>query len=380
MPPYALFLSAFFFRIPLVFALHRSIGALDPIIKTAVDGCFSGPNPTFNGHPIGYGVNRCPALISCIMSGLSPADQAGLSAGTSISSLLPTVLALVGTGPFELVQLFFTSPLRAGATCLFGVGLPSGLFRQLRTYPINATPHSMDNSTMRRWTLFVPRSTSYIQVVRRIVVDVLIVVLAGVMLWRNWVVCSITMVTFQCEYSWILFCWPMACIAWLIVATLALRLMARDIRFTISGQRTSWLAILAMPYQYRRRVPRQIQEKTQTQTLDSSAEERPSHEATARTRVPTSLANSSTPLSAPETGAFSGSDDVSWDVEVWITMRHVALWGWYEAGIESIAVGIYLYATFVLASTLFLTGEQSIEYTTLMVLSLSAIRILGSVL
>lgn len=44
------------------------------------------------------------------------------------------------------------------------------------------------------------------------------------------------------------------------------------------------------------------------------------------------------------------------------------------------AVGIYLYATIVLGSTLFLTGQSSIEYTVLMVLSLAAIRIFGNVL
>jgi hypothetical protein len=58
-----------------------------------------------------------------------------------------------------------------------------------------------------------------------------------------------------------------------------------------------------------------------------------------------------------------------------ITMRHENHWGWFEAAIETLAVGVYLYATFVLTSSLFLSGEQAIIYATVMVLSLGAIRV-----
>ena len=51
-------------------------------------------------------------------------------------------------------------------------------------------------------------------------------------------------------------------------------------------------------------------------------------------------------------------------------------WRWYEAVIESLAVGIYLYATFVLTSTIFLNADKAITYTTIMTLCLSAVRIL----
>ncbi len=59
-----------------------------------------------------------------------------------------------------------------------------------------------------------------------------------------------------------------------------------------------------------------------------------------------------------------------------ITMHHESHWGWFEAAIETLAVGVYLYATFVLTSLLFLSGEQAIIYATIMVLSLGAIRVL----
>jgi len=57
-------------------------------------------------------------------------------------------------------------------------------------------------------------------------------------------------------------------------------------------------------------------------------------------------------------------------------MRHNNSWGWFETMIETMAVGIYLYATFVLSSSMFLSGEQAIIYATIMILGLSAIRVL----
>lgn len=82
--------------IPGAHAIHRSIGALDPVIKEVVDTCFALPDLTYDGKIIGYAAGKCPSLINCIMDNLHGADQAGLSAGTSIACLLPTILALVG--------------------------------------------------------------------------------------------------------------------------------------------------------------------------------------------------------------------------------------------------------------------------------------------
>lgn len=62
-----------------------------------------------------------------------------------------------------------------------------------------------------------------------------------------------------------------------------------------------------------------------------------------------------------------------------ITLCHDRAWAWYDTIIESLAVGIYLYATFVLASSLFISGSAGITYMTTMVLCLSAIRVLASV-
>lgn len=51
-------------------------------------------------------------------------------------------------------------------------------------------------------------------------------------------------------------------------------------------------------------------------------------------------------------------------------------WRWYEALVETVAVGIYLYATFVLTSLLFLNADKAIEYATVMSICLSVVRIL----
>ena len=52
-------------------------------------------------------------------------------------------------------------------------------------------------------------------------------------------------------------------------------------------------------------------------------------------------------------------------------------WRWYETLIETLSVGIYLYATFVLTSLLFLNADKAIEYSTVMAICLSVIRVLA---
>lgn len=51
-------------------------------------------------------------------------------------------------------------------------------------------------------------------------------------------------------------------------------------------------------------------------------------------------------------------------------------WRWYEAVIETLAVGVYLYATFVLTSIMFLNADNAMMYATVMALCLSMVRIL----
>lgn len=53
-------------------------------------------------------------------------------------------------------------------------------------------------------------------------------------------------------------------------------------------------------------------------------------------------------------------------------------WRCYEAIIEALAVGLYLYATFILTSTVFLNADRAIIYSTVMIVCLSAIRVLAT--
>lgn len=55
-------------------------------------------------------------------------------------------------------------------------------------------------------------------------------------------------------------------------------------------------------------------------------------------------------------------------------------WRCYEAMIETMAVGIYLYATFILTSLVFLSSDQAMQYATVMAICLSVVRILIALL
>lgn len=199
--------AAFIFlsRVTGVHSIRRHLGATDPVVGQKVDACFALPGLIFDGEEIGYGHGKCPNLINCVYSALAAADQAGLSAGTAIASLLPTILALIGeydsflhpflsmlltpnsgAGPLELVQLAFASPIRAAATCLFGVGLPSGLFRQLRPGSGHSEIEGTTDPCTRTWQIYIPQTqASRLEISRRVAADMVIVGLAGVMLWRK---------------------------------------------------------------------------------------------------------------------------------------------------------------------------------------------------
>lgn len=75
--------------------------------------------------------------------------------------------------------------------------------------------------------------------------------------------------------------------------------------------------------------------------------------------------------------AHGGHDDDE-TLTVCVEFPSEAHWRWWNTAIQAVAVGIYLYATFVLSSVLFLTGNEAILYAVGMTLSLSAIRIMSA--
>ncbi|KAK0190426.1 hypothetical protein F5146DRAFT_1194158 [Armillaria mellea] len=298
--------------------------------------------------------------------------SAGLSAGASISALLPTVLALVGGSPTELMEIFFSSPLRAVAMCVFGIGLPSGLFRQLLPRPVRRV--SSSRTVIR--LIHVRQRTTLRGVLGRILADLVILTLAGVMLWRTWLVGSITMVTFRCEYSWLLFCWPMACMGWLVIAILGWFVVARDVSITFQEKEISWKEALLLPYRFQ---PRQGRDEADADGYLSLNFLRTEENADMDERS-TNIQNRVRPDVNRSASAMPLTSHPSSSVTVTFAMRWDGLWQWYEATLETLAVGIYLYGTIILGSTLFLTGQQSIIYLVVTVLSLAASRIINSAL
>ena len=125
----------------------------------------------------------------------------------SFANLL--IIFLVGFTPFELVQLALHSPHRALAASCFGFGLPNSLFRQLR--PVHSS-HSFSNAsqpTVREWKVFVPiiSSNRWMNLLVKLTVDAVIVALAGIVMWRNWLITGSTMIPWRCEYTMMLFLW-----------------------------------------------------------------------------------------------------------------------------------------------------------------------------
>ncbi|MCJ1249325.1 hypothetical protein MMC30_006548 [Trapelia coarctata] len=365
-----------FFLSGRVYAIPRSIGLLsDSRVQAAVQECYDQANST---NPVGFDFGQCPALVGCVLSTLPPDVSAGMQSGTNIASLVPTILALIGAAPLDLVQLAFVSPLRAIATCVFGVGLPVGLFRQFQTHLPHLADKKPDEPTSREWIIPVPKpnKSGAFRLLKTILIDATIVALASVMVWRNVALGLQTVVTWRCEYSWLLLCWPVACVGWLLIALALLYALTKKIEIRYSEDPPNaypprnQLDLVLLPYRTPRprhpahdRVPLQDMDRTVSSQSTTS-------------RINKGVVNASlalTPASMPQVHFPGVSGPVFY---VNIIMRYGDSWRWFESTIEALAVGVYLYATFVLTSSLFLSGEQAMLYATVMILSLSAIRIL----
>lgn len=223
----------------------------------------------------------------------------------------------------------------------------------------------------------------------------------------------------------------MACLVWLILASLALYCMAKEIEITLDGQHRSFVEILLLPYRFSPTT-----HGNPSNLLPQSAPASPFFPIPVPHLAKTDPAGPSfpEPLATGDSRWASSEQQMTQDVyggfaqathqrratpadvkifdsppptaskyrpeslgaipptprtavglpgqsfTVTIKMRRESFWEWYEAGLETVAVGVYLYATIVLSSILFLTGQTGIEYTVLMVLSLAIIRIVGNVM
>jgi len=198
---------AAFFLQP-VQAYRRYIGdPSDHITRNQASNCSADDQSQFDA-------GKCAALLRCVLAGLPEDIKAGFQSGGNIVSLIPTILALIGAGPMEIVQLALLSPHRALVTCCFGIGLPSsGLFRQLRPTGQGFSEQIEEAPRTREWHFKLPlpepnsKRFASRNAVIRISIDIIIVALAAVMLWLNWQVNSRVMITWRCEYGWLLFVW-----------------------------------------------------------------------------------------------------------------------------------------------------------------------------
>jgi hypothetical protein len=162
---------------------------------------------------INFTAARCPTLMRCVLDNLPSDTAADNQSGNAIAALLPTILALIAASPLELVQLAFLSPHRALATACFGIGLPAGLFRQLRATNTSLTDSKPNEPQTREWTFHLPtmRTTTsrkgWKDPLLTISIDFLILALSAVAIWFNYRVSSRVMVTWRCEFGWLVFIW-----------------------------------------------------------------------------------------------------------------------------------------------------------------------------
>jgi len=369
--------GALFFLVSRVEALQRTVGpATDPVFENVSRIC--------NGSdPASFDFGTCSNLISCVYDHLSSAYIAGLSSGTSIAALLPTILVLIGSSPLELVQLALVSPHRALATCCFGIGIPKGLFRHVQPLYTQFSDANPLKPTEREWVFPLPPAGSkgWHKSLAKIAIDVVIITLASIMLWRNYIINSYTMVPWRCEFSLLLFAWPIACMVWLVIAVVVLFLAMESLEISDTNDKSTkyhlWELVL-LPYTFNWKC---ASRPRACQSMLFGEEPRMDTTVVSQTEViqpkNVSFHDGAPIIYRRDTYIVPGKDCIT----VRITMRSnygFLSWQWYQAIIESLAVGIYLYATFVLTSTLFLNAKESIINTTIMTLCLAAIRVLSA--
>lgn len=173
------------------------------------------------------------------------------------------------------------------------------------------------------------------------------------------------MVTWRCEYRQLLFFWPVACVVWWVGSVGSLYGMVRkvDVFRKSDHAPTPWRALLMMGYV----ALRKQNTKTPDPQLAVQHTDRKPHNATG---IRTGPVHSTIP--DIDNNDRDGFDTIIVSVE----LNSEAHLRWSNTAVQTVAVGIYLYATFVLSSSLFLTGQEAILYAVGMTLSLSAVRIM----
>ena len=193
------------YRAPVVAAMTRYAGDPNDPRLAAISSQCGGWNQTK------YSAGICPSFLRCVLDNMPSDISAGMQAGGNIASLVPTIAALIGAPPLDLVQMALLSPHRALAPCCFSIGLPTGLFRQLEPVLRKLGDRIEHEPRVREWVCQLPTaSESKWQrgrraVLLRIGIDVVVLDLAAIMLWYSWKITSEVMVTWRCEYGLLVF-------------------------------------------------------------------------------------------------------------------------------------------------------------------------------
>lgn len=205
------------------------------------------------------------------------------------------------------------------------------------------------------------------------------------------------MVPWRCEYTWLLPAWPLACIIWLLMALILLYFMMESIHIYNPADRSTKyniLNLMLLPYTV---MPQQDSnsalpsspslhsygdgeelDRISTSHIGAPLHHYHSEPHSHRVELRRHASSSSAPtiVRRNSTALLVGRSNCMTIRIVMPSSFGFRSWGCYEAIIEAIAVGIYLYATFVLTSLLFLNADKAIMYATTMAICLSVIRIL----
>jgi hypothetical protein len=190
---------------------------------------------------------------------------------------------------------------------------------------------------------------------------------------------------------------PIACIFWLVITLGLLHIMKESAEFfhtTNPSERYSIWKLMALPYHFKPDRFQKLNNKINLSPLPSSTCNQESTLTKSIAEVVSSgtqkpdanmqIYNRQQPTLLEPTSTIAHSDTIGVYGHDYITVRIVMKsnfglrsWRCFETCIESLAVGIYLYATFILTSSLFLNADKAIHYLTILSIYLSAIRILG---
>ena len=184
--------------------------------------------------------------------------------------------------------------------------------------------------------------------------------------------------------NWYLKLRPFACVTWLFLALAILWAMSKSISVELQAhdavKKLSIAQLMLLPYRSATHVTRNYLDSSATASLTGN------HKASSGTTLSPAapVASTSTAVKSPvpTTAANSQLSQSEPTIVLAISMPDemgIRSWRWYEATIETLAVGVYLYATFVLTSTQFLSGNTGLTFVTIMALCSSVVRILENI-